>query len=117
MKLVADECVDFGIIRQLRHNGVEVFSILEELASVKDKTVLEVANEKGWLLLTEDRDFGELVFRFMLPNHGVVYVRIQDLDRKIKIARVVSIILNHYDQLLGSFTVITNDKMKIRRIP
>ena len=116
MKLVADECVDFGIIRELRRNGVEIYSILEEIASIKDKTVLEIANEKGWLLLTEDKDFGELVFRFKLPNHGVVLVRIIGLDRSIKISRVVALILDHYEQLQNAFTVISNEKTKIRRI-
>lgn len=115
MRLVADECVDYGIIRELRKNNVEVFAIFEEIASIKDKNVLEIANEREWLLLTEDRDFGELVFRFKQPHHGIVYVRIKGLPRKVKIDRVVSIILNYYNDLHDAFTLITNEQMKIRR--
>lgn len=58
MKIVADECVDFGIVRELRQNGVEVFSICEETGSIKDNDVLNIANEQNTLLLTEDKDFG-----------------------------------------------------------
>jgi predicted nuclease of predicted toxin-antitoxin system len=115
MKIVADECLDYGIIRSLRENGVTVFSISEEIASIKDTNVLEIANEKGWMLLTEDRDFGELVFRLNQAHHGIVYIKVKGLERKIKIERVVSIVLEHYEQLLNAFTVITNEKMKIRR--
>lgn len=115
MKLVADECVDFGIVRSLRENGVNVFSISEELASIKDKNVLEIANEKEWLLLTEDRDFGELVFRLNQAHHGIVYVKIKGLERRLKIEKVVSIVLEHYKHLQNAFTIITNEKMKIRK--
>lgn len=115
MRLVADECLDYGIIRSLRENGVIVFSISEEIASIKDKNVLEIANEKQWLLLTEDRDFGELVFRLNQAHHGIVYIKVKGLDRKVKIDRIVSIVLEHYQHLHNAFTVITNEKMKIRR--
>ena len=115
MRLVVDECVDFGVIRLLREKGVTVFSISEELSSIADKNVLEIANEMQCLLLTEDRDFGELVYRFNQPHHGIVYVKIKGLERKVKIERIVSIILKYYEQLSHSFTVITNDRMKIRK--
>ena len=114
MKIVADECLDYGIIRSLRENGVIVYSISEEIASIKDTNVLEIANEKGWILVTEDRDFGELVFRLNQAHHGIVYVKVKGLERKVKVERVVSIILGHYEQLQNAFTVITNEKMKIR---
>ena len=68
-----------------------------------------------WLLLTEDRDFGELVYRLEQPHHGIVYVKIKGLERKVKVERIVSIILTYYEQLGDAFTVVTNDKMKIRR--
>jgi predicted nuclease of predicted toxin-antitoxin system len=115
MKLVADESVDFGIIRELRRNNVEVYSISEEIASIKDKSVLEIANEKKRLLITEDKDFGELVFRLKLPHHGVILIRVLGLDRQIKIQRVVTLLLEHFNHLYNNFTVITNEKMKIRK--
>lgn len=115
MKLVADECVDFGIIRKLRDNGVTIFSICEEAGSIKDNDVLGIANEQNTLLLTEDKDFGELVFRLKLPNHGVVLVRMVKSTRLEKIDKVVEVILQHYFQLENSFSLITDDKVKIRK--
>jgi predicted nuclease of predicted toxin-antitoxin system len=115
MRLVADECVDFGIIRELRIHGVEVFSICEEAGSIQDTDVLSIANEQNIILLTEDKDFGELVFRLKLPNHGVVLVRMIKSTRQEKIEKVVEIILQHYKQLENAFSLITDEKVKIRK--
>ena len=115
MKIIADECVDFGIIRMLRANGVEVYSILEETASIQDVDVLKIANEQETILLTEDKDFGELVFRLKMPNHGVILVRMMENSRAEKIKKVVNVILQHYVQLKDAFSLITDDKVKIKK--
>ena len=115
MRIVTDECVDFGIIRKLRANGVEVFSISEEVGSIKDNDVLNIANEQNTILLTEDKDFGELVFRLKLPNPGVVLVRMLKSTRLEKIDKVVGVVLQHYLQLENSFSIITDEKVKIRK--
>ena len=115
MKIIADECVDFGIIRNLRANGVEVYSILEETASIQDVDVLKIANEQETILLTEDKDFGELVFRLKMPNHGVILVRMMENSRAEKIEKVVNVILQHYHQLKDAFSLITDDKVKIKK--
>jgi predicted nuclease of predicted toxin-antitoxin system len=115
MRLVADECVDFGIIRELRNNNVEVFSICEDAGSIKDNDVLAIANEQNTILLTEDKDFGELVFRLKLPNHGVILVRMIKSSRTEKINKVVEVILKHFDQFKDAFSLITDEKVKIRK--
>ena len=115
MKIIADECVDFGIIRMLRANNVEVYSILEETASIQDVDVLKIANEQETILLTEDKDFGELVFRLKMSNHGVILVRMMENSRAEKIEKVVNVILQHYHQLKDAFSLITDDKVKIKK--
>jgi hypothetical protein len=70
MLLVADECVDFSIIECLRKRGIEVFAIVEQDPSIIDEDVLDIAVRMGAPLITEDKDFGELVFRLKLPHHG-----------------------------------------------
>ncbi len=66
--IVADESV--RIVLQLRKTGISVYSISESQYSIKDEKVLSIAVEQNALLITEDKDFGELVFRFQL-NHKV----------------------------------------------
>jgi predicted nuclease of predicted toxin-antitoxin system len=60
MNLVADESVDSGIIRQLRKIGINVISISENSSGIKDNEVLKIADKNQCLLITEDKDLGEL---------------------------------------------------------
>jgi predicted nuclease of predicted toxin-antitoxin system len=70
--IVADESVDSRIVEKLRATGISVFSIAENQSSIMDKQVLEIAVSKNALLITEDKDFGELVFRFQLEHKGIL---------------------------------------------
>jgi hypothetical protein len=69
-QIVADERVDFRIVLQLREIGLTVYAIVEQEPSISDEKVLAIANENEALLITEDKDFGELVFRLRLPHRG-----------------------------------------------
>jgi predicted nuclease of predicted toxin-antitoxin system len=74
MNLVADESVGKSIVGKLRHNGYNVLYIAEFAPSIDDETVLYQANQNRALLLTEDKDFGELVFRQGQIHMGVVLI-------------------------------------------
>lgn len=62
MKIVADENVAYRVIKALRIKGFEVISISEDNPSITDDNVLQYAYEQKAILLTEDSDFGELIF-------------------------------------------------------
>ena len=68
MNIVADESVDFGIIKRLRIEGHIVFSICEEKGGIDDYEFLHIAKSKKYLLITEDKDFGELAYRLKLDH-------------------------------------------------
>lgn len=112
MQIVADESVDFGIVAQLRLAGHEVYSIAESSTSIADEEVLKIAHDKRALLITEDKDFGDLVFRFQLPHSGILLIKIS--DPSVKISNVVNAIITHYNELLGKFSVIDSRKIRIR---
>ena len=63
MNLVADEGVDRAVVERLRRDGHEVVYVAELSPSVADEEVLQEANARSAVLLTADKDFGELVFR------------------------------------------------------
>lgn len=60
--IVADESVDYRIVTELRNNEFDIYSIAEQQPSIQDESVLKIACDNNALLLTEDKDFGELVF-------------------------------------------------------
>ena len=111
-QIVADESVDFRIVAQLRKVGFLVYSISEDQASIKDEQVLSIAVDQNALLITEDKDFGELVFRFQLKHRGILLVRIEEANQKIE--AVASAISTNYAELKGRFSVLNKSKLRIK---
>ena len=71
MNILADEGVDFPVVQRLRSDGHEVLYVAEMDPGVSDEKVLAAANDKGALLLTADKDFGELVYRLRRISWGL----------------------------------------------
>jgi predicted nuclease of predicted toxin-antitoxin system len=90
MIFLADENVDQPIVDQLRADGHEVFSVTELEPSIPDDAVLSLASEHQCLLITADKDFGELVYRQQRVNSGVVLLRLEGLSSSTK-AIVISL--------------------------
>ena len=76
MKLLADESVDWPIIARLRDDGHDVPAIAEDSPGLPDLGVLARAHAEGVVLITGDKDFGELVYRQKLPHAGVLLLRL-----------------------------------------
>lgn len=72
MNFMADECCDQPLVEGLRADGHDVVYIREVMAGAEDAAVLQMAAEQERILLTEDKDFGELVVRLRLPAFGIV---------------------------------------------
>lgn len=114
MNLVADESVDSGIIRQLRRIGINVISISENSSGIKDKEVLKIADENQCLLITEDKDFGELAYRLKLVHKGILLIRLSDTPRKDRIELVAEIIEKNFNQLQFNFSVLSKSGLRIK---
>jgi len=114
LNFLADENVDRQIIERLRHEGYNVRYIAEENAGISDDEVLDLANKAESLLLTADKDFGELVFRQRKITCGVVLIRLAGLTQRRKAEIVVDTISRHGTELLNSFSVITIGAIRIR---
>ena len=84
MKLLADESVDGPVIARLRRDGHEVAAIAEDSPGWRDEAVLARAKTEKRVLLTSDKDFGELVYRHRLPHDGVLLLRLSERVKKSK---------------------------------
>jgi predicted nuclease of predicted toxin-antitoxin system len=115
VNFVADEGVDQQIVARLREEGHSVWYIVETGPGALDEDVLELANRKGAILLTADKDFGEMVFRQRRLTEGVIFIRLagQSQNRKAEIA--VSTIKRHGEELFRAFSVITPGGIRIRK--
>ena len=115
MNLLVDESVGKSIVDELRQNGHNVLYIAEFAPSIDDEAVLNQANLNRALLLTEDKDFGELVFRQGLLHMGVILIRLSGLSIQAKSTSVSTVLANHEDELLEAFSVISPGRVRIRR--
>jgi predicted nuclease of predicted toxin-antitoxin system len=83
---------------------------------LSDTDVIAFASRERRLLLTEDKDFGDLVFRRGLPVPGVVLMRIDPENAAIKSARLSAAIERYGEGLLGRYTVIEEGRFRSRRL-
>jgi predicted nuclease of predicted toxin-antitoxin system len=116
MNFLADEGVDRQIFERLRQSGHEVLYIAEMEPGISDEEVLNRANEKNALLVTADKDFGEMVFhQKRLTVGGVVLLRLSGLSAERKAELVGKAIENRSSELPSGFSVISPGRIRIRR--
>ncbi len=115
MNLLADESVDRQIVERLRQDGHDVLYIAEVEPSISDSIVFDRANEKSALLVTGDKDFGEIIFQDnRLSSGGVVLLRLVGLSAEKK-AEIVSDTFREYGaEFANHFSVIAPGKVRIR---
>jgi predicted nuclease of predicted toxin-antitoxin system len=114
MKFVADENIDLPIIARLRSDGHQVYAVVETSAGISDDEVLKQANQRGVILLTGDKDFGELVYRDKRYTCGILLIRLAGLSNKEKAEIVANVIKDHASELENAFTVVSHHNLRIR---
>ena len=114
MRFLADECCDAALVGALRDDGHDVLYAVESLRGVTDDEVLHQAFSERRVLLTEDKDFGELVYRLRRPALGIVLLRFDVADRALKIPRLRRLLEQEARRLSSSFIVLEVDKVRIR---
>jgi len=116
MEFLADENVEAPIVAELRAAGHDVLYICEVGGSPSDDQVIELADMEQRILLTNDKGFGEKVFRSQRRVPGVVLLRFKDDDALSK-ARVLSKVIQQFGhQLAGMFTVVTQTRVRMRKL-
>ena len=116
MNFMADESVDRQIIDQLRKDGYSVWYVTEMQPGLTDDAVLQKANQETAILLTADKDFGELVFRLNRLTHGVILIRLAGISPPKKAEFVSSAIKKHSSEFQYAFSVTTPNAVRIRQI-
>lgn len=76
---------------------------------------LEKAFAENWLLITNDKDFGDKVYREGRPHRGVVFLRLKDERTFVKISVIEQLLAGYADQLADKFVVVTETKIRFAR--
>jgi predicted nuclease of predicted toxin-antitoxin system len=115
MNLLADENVDRQIVERLRQDGHCVVYVAEIAPSVSDDLVLEQANQDGAILITADKDFGELVYRQGRIHAGVLLLRLAGLSPMVKADVASAVLRDRGPEIQDAFAVVSPRNIRIRR--
>lgn len=109
-----DESLGQRLVKLLREQGHEVASVIESMPGASDTQVLSKAVNERRLLVTNDKDFGELVYRRKLKHSGIILLRLEEETPDAIVRLLDSLIEGHGERLTSSFTVVTEDRVKFR---
>ncbi len=97
-------------LKRLHH---DVFSVYDETRGLDDESIIEKANLQNYILVTNDKDFGELVFRMRKPHKGVILLRLEDERSENKIAVLQRVLESYSDKLVNKFIIVTEKTVRI----
>ncbi len=117
MNFLADESCAGPVIQALRESGHDVVAISEVTRGARDEDVLERAVNEKRILVTEDRDFGELVYARGRSSAGVILIRFPGSARRVKPATVVDAVAKLGARLRDAFTVVEPGRVRLSSRP
>jgi len=114
--IIIDENVDKVLIDRLNKENYEIISICELHTGISDREVIEIAKSKKGFVLTEDKDFGELVFSHNIKDCSIIFLRYNKPDYEQLEKNIIKILQDYYEKPGHFFITITKNKIKIRKI-
>jgi predicted nuclease of predicted toxin-antitoxin system len=117
VRFLADESCDFAVVRALRAAGHDVVAVAEKTSGSGDSDVIEFARRDDRVLLTEDKDFGQLVFSALAGSAGVVLIRYPTNVRDRLAGDVVRLAERSATRLQGAFVTLSPGRVRISHLP
>ena len=117
MRLIADENFPGEAVDALREEGHDVYWVHTECPGSRDQDILAHAQSEGRVVVTADKDFGELAFRFGLPaSCGVILFRLRYESPEYVAKKALETLEAHPDWS-GCFGVVEDARVRIHPIP
>lgn len=117
MRFLADESYDFAVVRVLRAAGHDVMAIVEIPPRAEDDAIIDLAVHEGRILLTEDKDFGQLVYANVRASAGVIFIRFPGSARATLRKVIMDLVGQRGERLMGRFVVVQPGRIRIGRSP
>ena len=118
MRLLANENIPVPSIRLLRQAGYDITAIIEDSPGIPDTAVLARAADEKRIILTFDRDYGELIYRRGLRSpSGVIYLRFQPQAPTEPAELLLNLFQTDHIEFEQRFTVVERDQIRQRTLP
>ena len=115
MRFLVDECTGAAVTEFLRDRGFDVMDAQESGPGTDDVDWLSFAVAENRVLITDDKDFGEAVYRDHLPHAGIVLLRLSKSTPATRVAAVERVLDKHSESIIGQFIVVTDQKIRFAR--
>ncbi len=112
MRFIVDECTGPTVANWLVSQGHEVFSVFDHARGMDDESVLNKAHRENWILITNDKDFGEHVYHEQKQHHGIILLRLSDERGQNKIRTIQKLLVDFADRLVDQFVVVTENQVR-----
>lgn len=116
LRFLVDVGVGRGIEQYLAKEGYNTKAVRDIDPCMEDKEIIRLAHSENRMVVTMDKDFGELVYHSSMAHYGVLLLRLEDATGPEKLG-VVQFIMQHYsDRINNCFCVFQHDRFRIRKI-
>ncbi len=115
MRFLVDECTGPAVAEWLCGEKHEVFSVYDEARGLDDDVIIQKAFAENCILITNDKDFGEKIYRQKDPHHGIILLRLDDERAVVKIETLRRLLHRYANQLHDQFVVVTETRVRFAR--
>ena len=114
MNFLIDENIHADIVAWLRSLGQNVLYAAESLSGSSDEELLKTAQREHRVIVTDDKDFGELIFHRRMLSSGVIPLRLTDRSIQVRLKRLEAVWATISTRADGSFMVISDRRVRLR---
>jgi predicted nuclease of predicted toxin-antitoxin system len=115
LRFVVDECTGPSVARWLREQGHDAFSVYEQARGLSDDAILEKAITENRILITNDTDFGDKIYRDGRRHRGIILLRLQKNWTSVTLSVLEELFRTHGDRIGESFVVVTENQVRFGR--
>ncbi len=117
MRFLADESCDFVVVRALRKAGHDVKAVAEMSPGISDEEVARLSTCEMRILITEDKDFGQIIYSKSRASAGVIFIRFPGNARLSMSDIIIQLIEEYGEKLHRRFVVVRPGRIRITGIP
>ncbi len=110
MKFIVDECTGPTVAKWLVSEGYDILSISLERKGISDKEILKIALTEDRIVITNDKDFGELIFKEKLSHCGVIFLRLANETATNKVFVLKNLLHNHIEIIDKEHFIVVTEK-------
>jgi len=116
IKFLADVNIEKTIVNEIRNCGYDILWVADYDCQMSDEALLKLANDEDRILITNDKDFGELIFYQNKISSGVILFRIPGHNVERKRKSLQKLLEKYRDKIPGSFVVVSGKKIRFKTL-